>query len=72
MCASAWRSCSTKREEVESAKDAFGARGLASPGPLLDAFSCTSDLFALEVQEYVWIFLEDDFWYVSRIQFSLV
>ena len=39
--ASAWRSCWTKRGEVESAKDAFGARGLASPGPLLDAFSCT-------------------------------
>ena len=38
---SAWRSCWTKRGEVESAKDAFGARGLASPGPLLDAFSCT-------------------------------
>ena len=25
---------------MESAKDAFGAMGLASPGPLLDAFSC--------------------------------
>ena len=31
--ASAWRGCWTKRGEVESAEDAFGARGFASPGP---------------------------------------
>ena len=37
---------------MESAENAFGARGLASPGSLLDAFSCTGDLFALGVQEY--------------------
>ena len=49
MRASAWRSCWTKKGEVESAKDAFGARGLASPGPFPDAFSCTGDLFALGV-----------------------
>ena len=34
------RGCWTKRGEVESAEDAFGARGLASPGPLLNAFRC--------------------------------